>query len=196
MAPAGGGARGSKQGRGRGRGQGVRGGGGRGRKRGGDEQEREAGGGDIQQQGGGGGDRVVLHRPLQLPGLLPLEEEDDDDEDFNDVVEVGPEDDAAVEVEEQPGDQGGADDADQVVQDRGAGEVEEDDEGVADVGPHLPSLEEVHTTAIPTHKWPPKAARGEFTREMTALWDRLATSMEDVQLWVKLLMFPLVIIPA
>ena len=69
------------------------------------------------------------------------------------------------------------------------------DPGVAD-GPHLPSLEEIHTTAIPTHKWPPKAARGEFTREMTALWDRLATNMEDMQLWTKLLMFPLVIIPA
>ena len=31
---------------------------------------------------------------------------------------------------------------------------------------------------------------------MSALWDRLANNMDDVQLWVKLLMFPLVIIPA
>ena len=64
------------------------------------------------------------------------------------------------------------------------------------VGLHLPSLEEVHTTAIPTHKWPPKASRNEFTRELAALWDSLAANMHDMQLWVKLLIFARVILPA
>ena len=64
------------------------------------------------------------------------------------------------------------------------------------VGLHLPSLEEVHTTAIPTHKWPPKASRNEFTRELAAFWDSLAANMHDMQLWVKLLIFARVILPA
>ena len=157
------------------------------------------------------------------PGLLPRTRDDDDDdeeEEINDVVEITGEEDAVEQaggVDEQlaggagegggGGERGGA--AAQVVVGEGGGGgeggaaaqvvVEEEeglDEGVADVGPRLPSLEEVHTTAIPTHKWPPKASRSEFTREMTTLWDRLANNMNDTQLWVKLLMFPLVIIPA
>ena len=57
-------------------------------------------------------------------------------------------------------------------------------------GPPLPSLDEIHTTFIPTHKWPPKAARAEFTRECSDLWGKLAQQPENTQLWKKLLMFP------
>ena len=74
----------------------MRGGGGRGRRKDGDEHQGDGGGGDEHQGDGGGGEdqqgggaedeevRVVVHRPLILPG-----EEEEDDEDINDVVEVG-----------------------------------------------------------------------------------------------------------
>ena len=55
-------------------------------------------------------------------------------------------------------------------------------------GPPLPSPDEIHTTFIPTHKWPPKAARAEFTRECSDLWRKLAQQPENTQLWKKLLM--------
>ena len=60
----------------------------------------------------------------------------------------------------------------------------------------LPSLETAHTTQIPTHKWPPKASRVDFSRELADLWDRLANNMDSIQLWTKLLIFPRCIIPA
>ena len=139
------------------------------------------------------------------PGLLQRGQDDEEEEGVDDAVNVGEDVEQQVGGREETGEvendgadeqqgQGGAG-AHHVAQNGGAGE-EEEENNEADDGPHLPPLEEVHTTSIPTHKWPPKAARGEFTREMTALWDRLATNMADMQLWVKLLMFPLVIIPA
>ena len=48
----------------------------------------------------------------------------------------------------------------------------------------LPTLEEAHSTYIPTHKWPPKSVRPEFTRTLTALWLRLASSPENENLWI------------
>ena len=60
----------------------------------------------------------------------------------------------------------------------------------------LPSLEDVHKTRIPSHKWPPKGARPDFTRELSTLWGQLADSINDEQLWVKVLIFPRVILPA
>ena len=48
----------------------------------------------------------------------------------------------------------------------------------------LPSLQEAHSTYIPTHKWPPKAVRPQFTRVLTSLWNRLASNPADERLWV------------
>ena len=62
----------------------MRGGGGTGRRK--DGRQGDGGGGD---EGGGGEDaevRVIVHRPLILPG----QEEEEDEQDLNDVVEVGP----------------------------------------------------------------------------------------------------------
>ena len=63
-------------------------------------------------------------------------------------------------------------------------------------GPPLPTLEELHNTAIPTHKWPPKQCRADFTREAGALWDKVASNPGDVYQWVRLLMFARAILPA
>ena len=60
----------------------------------------------------------------------------------------------------------------------------------------LPTLEEVHRQHIPTHKFPPKAARGEFSRELASLWNRLANNMEENRLWIMVLLFTRVILPA
>ena len=60
----------------------------------------------------------------------------------------------------------------------------------------LPSLEEAHCTYVPTHKWPPKAVRSEFTRVATSLWQQVAENPGDIKLWVKLLIFSRCILPA
>ena len=52
------------------------------------------------------------------------------------------------------------------------GEEGEENGDEPDVGPRLPSLEDLHTAAIPTHKWPPKSARNEFTRESRNPWQQ------------------------
>ena len=46
----------------------------------------------------------------------------------------------------------------------------------------LPSLEERHTSQVPALKWCPKAARGEFARELASLWHRLADHPGEVRL--------------
>ena len=38
----------------------------------------------------------------------------------------------------------------------------------------LPTLEAVHITHIPTHKFPPRAVRGELARALTTLWGQMA----------------------
>ena len=56
-------------------------------------------------------------------------------------------------------------------------------------GPHLPDLEELQNTFIPTLKHCPKAARGDLAREMTSLWQRLAGDPGEERLWVLEFMF-------
>ena len=60
----------------------------------------------------------------------------------------------------------------------------------------LPSLETLHSTLVPTLKWCPKAARGDFAREVSSLWQRLVQHPEDARLWVLEAMFARCILPA
>lgn len=60
----------------------------------------------------------------------------------------------------------------------------------------LPSLQEAHSTYIPTHKWPPKAVRPQFTRILTSLWNRLASNPADERLWVMEAIFYRAVLPA
>ena len=60
----------------------------------------------------------------------------------------------------------------------------------------FPSLETAHTTSIPTHKFPPKAARAEFSRQMTAVWERLARNPNNDSAWILEYIFSRVILPA
>ena len=39
----------------------------------------------------------------------------------------------------------------------------------------LPTMEDLHTTLVPTLKWCPKAARGDFAREAAAVWQHAAS---------------------
>ena len=61
---------------------------------------------------------------------------------------------------------------------------------------HLPSMDELNNTLVPTLKWCPKAARGEFARELASLWNRLNENPEDVKLWTLEFMFARCILPA
>ena len=60
----------------------------------------------------------------------------------------------------------------------------------------LPTLEEAHSTYIPTHKWPPKSVRPELSRTLTSLWQRLASHPEDENLWIMASIFFRCILPA
>ena len=62
--------------------------------------------------------------------------------------------------------------------------------------PDLPSMDELNNTLVPTLKWCPKAARGEFARELASLWNRLNENPEDVKLWTLEFMFARCILPA
>ena len=62
--------------------------------------------------------------------------------------------------------------------------------------PNLPSMDELNSTLVPTLKWCPKAARGEFARELASLWNRLNENPEDVKLWNLEFMFARCILPA
>ena len=68
--------------------------------------------------------------------------------------------------------------------------------GVLPEAASLPTLQEAHSTYIPTHKWPPKAARPEFTRAIISLWQRIAANPEDERLWVMESIFFRIILPA
>ena len=48
----------------------------------------------------------------------------------------------------------------------------------------LPGLEDAHSTYIPTLKYVPKSARGEFSRELARLWQDLGSDMSHTRLWV------------
>ena len=60
----------------------------------------------------------------------------------------------------------------------------------------LPSLEEAHSTYIPSHKWPPKAVRPEYTRVLTSLLTHLSEQPQDVEGWVLLNIFHRSVLPA
>ena len=60
----------------------------------------------------------------------------------------------------------------------------------------LPSLEELHSTYVPTVKWCPKAARGDLARELSSLWLRMSENPQEVRLWALEAMFPRCILPA
>ena len=61
---------------------------------------------------------------------------------------------------------------------------------------HLPSMDDLHSTMVPTLKWCPKAARGDFAREQASLWFRLAQNPDEVKLWQLESMFVRCILPA
>ena len=60
----------------------------------------------------------------------------------------------------------------------------------------LPTLEEAHSTYIPTHKWPPKCVRPELARCLSSLWQRIAASPSEEKLWIMVSIFFRCIIPA
>ena len=60
----------------------------------------------------------------------------------------------------------------------------------------LPTMEELHSTYIPTQKHVPKAARGDFARELSSLWHNLASDMADERLWQLESMFARCMLPA
>ena len=60
----------------------------------------------------------------------------------------------------------------------------------------LPTLEEAHSTYIPSHKWPPKAVRPEFTRNLTSIWHHLSEHPQDESAWVLLSIFHRCVLPA
>ena len=60
----------------------------------------------------------------------------------------------------------------------------------------LPTLEEAHTTHIPTLKHVPKAAKGDFARELASLWHNLGSDTVDDRLWLLESIFARCILPA
>ena len=126
------------------------------------------------------------------PGLLPREQDqdDDDEEGLNDAVNVGEEEEAGEEQrvgegEAEVGNDGGGEEH------LAAGATPPLPPGV-----DLPSLEELFSALIPTVKHCPKAAKGEFARELATLWQKLAADSDDVRLWALMAMFAKVILPA
>ena len=130
------------------------------------------------------------------PGLLPHQadhDEEDSDDEFEVVVDrvVGEE-----EEEEENNDAG----------EGYGGEVEEaEGEGVqgADTQPQalpdgfeLPSMDDLQTTTVTTLKWCPKAARGEFARELASVLNRIKAQPDRVGNWVLQAMFARCILPA
>ena len=63
-------------------------------------------------------------------------------------------------------------------------------------GADIPSLEQLHSTVVPTLKYCPKAARGDFARELATIWHRVTSQLDEERLWVLLGMFPRCILPA
>ena len=60
----------------------------------------------------------------------------------------------------------------------------------------LPTFQEALETYIPTHKFPPKAVRADFSRSIADLWQQLADNPGDEKLWLLSFIFARVIIPA
>ena len=57
-------------------------------------------------------------------------------------------------------------------------------------------MEVAHTTYIPTHKYPPKSTRAEFSRQQSAIWEQLSTNPTVEEWWVLDYIFTRVILPA
>ena len=129
----------------------------------------------------------------QPPGLLPQQADNDADSDDEDGEPI----DDAVEVRGGEQDDGEVPLVQLANNDANAA-VAQPQPPVVNMphGPPLPTLQELHNTAIPTHKWPPKQSRADFTREAGALWDKVASNPGDVHQWIRLLIFARVIIPA
>ena len=146
------------------------------------------------------------------PVVNPDEEEDEDEEEeLNDAVEVvggedeeerqvvgagaGAEEEAAVElvnpdtgenIQEVEGGEGG----------EIGGDLATQPPPQLPPGADIPSLETLHSTMVPTLKWCPKAARGDFSRELASLWHRLTQQPDEVRLWILSAMFARCILPA
>ena len=60
----------------------------------------------------------------------------------------------------------------------------------------LPTFQEALETYVPTHKYPPKAVRADFSRTIADLWQQLADNPGDEKLWLLSFIFARVIIPA
>ena len=76
-----------------------------------------------------------------------------------------------------------------------------DEEGVAEPlnlpdQQHLPLMIDLQSTQVPTLKWCPKAARGEFARELASLCHQVAAQPEQVRNWTLQAMFVRCILPA
>ena len=54
----------------------------------------------------------------------------------------------------------------------------------------VPSMEEIHTTHIPTFTWVPKAARGDFARVMAELYNKVVNNRHNIAVWSLFYMFP------
>ena len=87
-------------------------------------------------------------------------------------------------------DEGGANDEEEEGDDVPLVQLAGDDRGLLE----LPTLEQVHQQHISTHKWPPKAARRDFTRELTATWNKVTDHPEEEKNWLLMMMFPKVIL--
>ena len=149
------------------------------RLRGTDAEDRlTQGGGDGLGEEDGVGDEGEAEEP---PGLLfqadvdSGAESEDEEEDHYEVVDG---DDEGADGEEVvvEGEQG--DDEDVV-----EGLPPSQTQGTQNIAPtqlpdaaSLPTLDEAHSTYIPTHKWPPKSVRPELARTLTSLLQRLASS--------------------
>ena len=138
------------------------------------------------QRGGGGADAAFDGRPL--PSLSVVEDQSRSNEA------------AGAAVDEGPGGQRGGGGADAAFDGR---PLPSQSQGTQDVPStqlpdvsSLPSLEEAHTTYIPTHKWPPKAVRPELSRALTSLWQKMASNPNDETLWIMECIFFRCLLPA
>ena len=64
------------------------------------------------------------------------------------------------------------------------------------LGPPLPSFKQATELYIPTHKYPPKSVRPEFTRCLADIWQKIADAPGDEHGWLLSYIFPRVILPA
>ena len=166
----------------------------------GQEAHQHGGGGSVNVEGRGLGwsDEVEREAILNLeepPGLLARDQDGDKEEEGldDDPVNVGEE----VEAEAVEDHRAGEGEAAVEVENGGReGDLAAAATPPLPPGVDLPGMEELYSTLIPTVKHCPKAAKGEFARELATLWQKLADDPDDVRLWALLSMFAKVILPA